>query len=232
MVAPSPRRASARFRRGFGEAGQPDVQPSFLEESMSHYIGEKEFFPGIPAIRYEGRESTNPLSFKFYDRDKKVLGKTMGEHLRFAVAYWHTFCAEGSDQFGDGTRVFPWDSAPTPMDRARQKLDAAFEFFTKLGVSFYCFHDRDIAPAGATVAESEKNLQALVALAKERQQATGVQLLWGTANLFSHPRYMNGAATNPDFRVLTHAAAQVKAAIDATIALGGHGYVFWGGREG
>ncbi|HOC17560.1 MAG TPA: xylose isomerase [Vicinamibacterales bacterium] len=199
---------------------------------MSHFIGEKEFFPGIPAIKYEGRDSTNPLSFKFYDRDKKVLGKTMGEHLRFAVAYWHSFCAEGSDQFGDGTRVFPWGSAPTPMDRARQKLDAAFEFITKLGAAFYCFHDRDIAPAGATVAESEKNLQTLVALAKERQQATGVQLLWGTANLFSHPRYMNGAATNPDFRVVTHAAAQVKAAIDATIALGGQGYVFWGGREG
>lgn len=199
---------------------------------MSHFIGEKEFFPGIPAIKYEGRESTNPLSFKFYDRDKKVLGKTMAEHLRFAVAYWHSFCAAGSDQFGDGTRVFPWDSAPTPIDRARQKLDAAFEFITKLGADFYCFHDRDLAPAGATVAESEKNLQTLVELAKERQKATGVQLLWGTANLFSHPRYMNGAATNPDFRVVTHAAAQVKAAIDATIALGGHGYVFWGGREG
>ena len=199
---------------------------------MSYFIGEKEFFPGIPAIAYEGRDSSNPLSFKFYDPGKRVLGKTMAEHLRFAVAYWHTFCAGGADQFGDGTRVFPWDSAPTPLDRARQKLDAAFEFFTKLGVSFYCFHDRDIAPAGATVGESEKNLQALVALAKERQQATGVGLLWGTANLFSHPRYMNGAATSPDFRVVTHAAAQVKAAIDATVALGGQGYVFWGGREG
>ena len=199
---------------------------------MSYFIGEKEFFPGIPAVQYEGPASKNPLSFKFYDRDKKVLGKAMGEHLRFAVAYWHSFCAEGSDQFGDGTRVFPWASAPTPMDRARQKLDAAFEFITKLGAPFYCFHDRDIAPAGADVAESEKNLQALVALAKERQQATGVRLLWGTANLFSHPRYMNGAATNPDFRVVTYAAAQVKAALDATIALGGQGYVFWGGREG
>ncbi|MBP1636633.1 MAG: xylA2 [Acidobacteria bacterium] len=199
---------------------------------MSYFIGEKEFFPGIPAIAYEGRDSSNPLSFKFYDPGKRVLGKTMAEHLRFAVAYWHTFCAGGADQFGDGTRVFPWDSAPTPLDRARQKLDAAFEFFTKLGVSFYCFHDRDIAPAGATVGESEKNLQVLVALAKERQQATGVGLLWGTANLFSHPRYMNGAATSPDFRVVTHAAAQVKAAIDATVALGGQGYVFWGGREG
>ena len=199
---------------------------------MSYFIGEKEFFPGIPAVQYEGPASKNPLSFKFYDRDKKVLGKAMGEHLRFAVAYWHSFCAEGSDQFGDGTRVFPWASAPTPMDRARQKLDAAFEFITKLGAPFYCFHDRDIAPAGADVAESEKNLRALVALAKERQQATGVRLLWGTANLFSHPRYMNGAATNPDFRVVTYAAAQVKAALDATIALGGQGYVFWGGREG
>ena len=199
---------------------------------MSCFIGDSEFFPGIGAIEYEGQGSRNPLSFKFYDRDKRVLGKTMREHLRFAVAYWHSFCGTGGDPFGDGTRSFPWASGATPMDRARQKLDAAFEFFTKLGVPFYCFHDRDIAPEGATVGESEKNLQAIVALARERQEATGVRLLWGTANLFSHPRYMNGAATNPDFRVLTHAAAQVKAAIDATVALGGQGYVFWGGREG
>jgi len=199
---------------------------------MSYFVGQKEYFPGIPAITFEGRESKNPLSFKFYDASKRVAGKTMRDHLRFAVCYWHSFCGTGSDTFGDGTRTFPWDSAATPMDRARQKLDAAFEFITKLGAPFYCFHDRDIAPAGGTVAESEKNLQALVALARERQKATGVRLLWGTANLFSHPRYMNGAATNPDFRVVTHAAAQVKAAIDATIELGGLGYVFWGGREG
>jgi xylose isomerase len=199
---------------------------------MSLFVGNKEFFPGIPAIKFEGQGSKNPLSYKFYDRNKLVLGKTMHDHLRFAVCYWHSFCGTGSDPFGDGTRDFPWDSAATPLDRAKQKLDAAFEFISKLGVPYYCFHDRDIAPAGATVGESEKNLQTLVALAKERQKATGVQLLWGTANLFSNPRYMNGAATNPDFRVLTHAAAQVKAAIDATVELGGQGYVFWGGREG
>jgi xylose isomerase len=199
---------------------------------MSYFTGRKAFFPGIGAIGFEGRNSRNPLSYKFYDPDKRVLGKTMREHLRFAVCYWHSFCGAGSDPFGPGTREFPWDVAPTPMERARQRLDAAFEFVTKLGVPFYCFHDRDIAPAGSTVGESEKNLQAIVALAKERQAATGVKLLWGTANLFSEPLYMNGAATNPDFRVLTHAAAQVKAALDATVELGGEGYVFWGGREG
>ena len=199
---------------------------------MSHFIGQKEFFPGISEIKFEGKDSKNPLSFKFYDPEKQLLGKSMKDHLRFAVCYWHSFCGTGSDPFGSGTRDFPWDAASTPMDKAKLKLDAAFEFITKLGAPFYCFHDRDIAPDGATVAESEKNLQAVVALAKERQKSTGVKLLWGTANLFSHPRYMNGAATNPDFRVLTHAAAQVKAAIDATIELGGAGYVFWGGREG
>jgi xylose isomerase len=199
---------------------------------MSYFVGSKEFFPCIGAIAFEGRDSQNPLSYKFYDPDKRVLGKTMREHLRFAVACWHSFCGTGADPFGPGTRDFPWDVAATPLDRARQRLDAAFEFVTKLGVPFYCFHDRDIAPAGATVGESEKNLRTMVALAKERQAATGVRLLWGTANLFSDPRYMNGAATSPDFRVLAHAAAQVKAAIDATIELEGHGYVFWGGREG
>lgn len=199
---------------------------------MSHFVGQKEFFPGIGAIPFEGRGSNNPLSFKFYDPNKVVLGKTMKDHLRFAVCYWHSFCGTGSDPFGSATQVFPWDAASTPMDKAKLKLDAAFEFITKLGAPFYCFHDRDIAPEGSTVAETEKNLQTIVALAKERQQSTGVKLLWGTANLFSHPRYMNGASTNPDFRVLTHAAAQVKAAIDATVLLGGDGYVFWGGREG
>jgi xylose isomerase len=199
---------------------------------MAYFVGDREYFPGIGAIAFEGPDSTNPLSYKFYDPGKRVLGKTMRDHLRFAVAYWHSFCGTGSDPFGPGTLDFPWETAATPMGRARQKLDAAFEFLTKLGVPYYCFHDRDIAPAGATVGESEKNLQTMVALAKERQLATGVGLLWGTANLFSDPRYMNGAATNPDFRVLTHAAAQVKSAIDATIELGGLGYVFWGGREG
>jgi xylose isomerase len=199
---------------------------------MPVFVGQREFFPGIGAVKFEGRGSTNPLSFKFYDPQKVVAGKTMQDHLRFAVCYWHSFCGTGSDPFGAGTHDFPWDAGADAMENARMRLDAAFEFISKLGAPFYCFHDRDIAPAGATVAESERNLQTLVALAKERQKATGIELLWGTANLFSHPRYMNGAATNPDFRVLTHAAAQVKAAIDATIELGGQGYVFWGGREG
>jgi len=198
-----------------------------------YFIGKKEYFPGIGKIRYEGPASDNPLAFKFYDADRKVGGKTMREHLRFAVAYWHSFGQDGTDPFGSATHDYPWKTdASTSMEAHEHKLDAAFEFFTKLGAGFYCFHDRDIAPEGATPAESEKNLAHMVALAAERQKATGVRLLWGTANLFSHPRYMNGAATNPEFGVLTQAAAQVKAAIDATIELGGQGYVFWGGREG
>jgi xylose isomerase len=200
------------------------------------FIGAREFFPGIGRIKYEGPESDNPLAFKCYDPDRLVLGKPMKEHLRFSVAYWHSFCGDGSDPFGDATHLFPWrPSSANPVDlleAARWKLDAAFEFFTKLGSEFYCFHDRDLAPEGATPKESEENLITLTELALERQKATGVRLLWGTANLFSNPRYMNGAATNPEFSVLAHAAAQVKAAIDATIFLGGEGYVFWGGREG
>ncbi|MDE0951147.1 MAG: xylose isomerase [Halioglobus sp.] len=196
------------------------------------FVGEREYFPAISAIPYEGRESDNPLAFKFYDRNKMVGGKSMQEHLRFSACYWHTFCAKGSDPFGVDTQVFPWDSASDSMAAARDRMDAAFEFFTKLGVPYYCFHDRDMAPEGRSVAESEKNLSVLVSLAAERQQATGMKLLWGTANLFGHPRYMNGGATNPDFTVVTHAAAQVKAALDATVALGGENYVFWGGREG
>jgi len=200
--------------------------------SRSLYIGDREYFPGIGKIPFEGRESDNPLAFKFYQADKVIGGRTMEEHLRFAVCYWHSFCGKGSDPFGADTQVFAWDEANNPMQAARQRMDAAFEFFTKLDVPYYCFHDRDMAPEGSSVAESEQNLQTLVDLAQERQQATGMKLLWGTANLFGHPRYMNGAATNPDFAVLTHAAAQVKAALDATVQLGGENYVFWGGREG
>lgn len=199
---------------------------------MSFFVGNKEYFPGIKKIVYEGIGSDNPLSFKFYDKDKKVGGKTMEEHLRFSIAYWHSFCGDGLDPFGAATHVYPWNRGADPMDNAREKLDAAFEFFTKIGAPYYCFHDRDLAPEGPDIAASEKNLTALTALAKERQQATGVKLLWGTANCFSHPRYMNGAATNPDFKVVTHAAAQVKAALEATAELGGENYVFWGGREG
>jgi xylose isomerase len=200
--------------------------------SQTIFTGEQEFFPGIDAIPYEGRESDNPLAFKFYDASKVVGGKTMRDHLRFAACYWHTFCAGGSDPFGVDTQIFAWDQADDPMTCARLRMDAAFEFFTKLGVPYYCFHDRDMAPEGASVAESESNLQALVELAKERQVETGMKLLWGTANMFGHPRYMNGASTNPDFAVVAHAGAQVKAALDATVALGGENYVFWGGREG
>ncbi len=196
------------------------------------FIGDREYFPGIGTIPYEGRESDNPLAFKFYDRHQRIGDKTMEQHLRFAVCYWHTFCGKGSDPFGANTQRFAWDEPRDPMSAARARLDAAFELFTKLGVPYYCFHDRDLAPEGDSVAASEANLRAMVELAAERQRETGVKLLWGTANLFSHPRYMNGAATNPDFAVLTHAAAQVKAALDATVALGGENYVFWGGREG
>ncbi len=199
---------------------------------MCYFKGNKEHFKGIGNIPFEGKGSSNPLAFKFYDKNKKVNGKTMEEHLRYAVAYWHSFCGDGGDPFGSGTRDFSWSCHSDPMDNAKEKLDAAFEFFTKLGVPYYCFHDRDVAPAGQTVSESEKNLNTLVELAKERQASTGVKLLWGTANLFSHPKFMNGAATNPEFDILSQGAAQVKAAIDATIALGGENYVFWGGREG
>lgn len=199
----------------------------------SYFVGNKEYFPKIGKIPYEGPESDNPLAFKFYDPERKVGKKKMKDHLRFAVAYWHSFCADGADPFGAGTHPHPWIAdAKTPMEAAEHKLDAAFEFITKLGAEFYAFHDRDMAPEGATPAESERNLQSLVSKAKKRQRATGVKLLWGTANLFTHPRFMNGAATNPDFKALALAANQVKAAIDATIELGGLGYTFWGGREG
>ncbi|MDR3342725.1 MAG: xylose isomerase [Treponema sp.] len=198
-----------------------------------YFVGSTMYFPGIGKIKYEGAESDNPLAFKYYDAEKVVGGKKMKDHLRFAVAYWHSFCADGADPFGAATHPHPWISdAKRPLEAAEHKMDAAFEFFTKLGVEFYAFHDRDMAPEGATPAESEKNLQVLVSKAKERQQATGVKLLWGTANLFTHPRFMNGAATNPEFAVVSLAASQVKAAIDATIELGGQGYTFWGGREG
>ncbi len=200
--------------------------------SRTLFIGQREYFPGIGQIAYEGPDSDNILAFKAYDRSRVVAGKTMEEHLRFAVCYWHTFCATGADPFGPGTRAHPWSTENDSRARTQDRLDAAFEFFTKLNVPYWCFHDFDLAAEGGSVAESEKNLQAMVELAKDRQQETGMQLLWGTANLFSNPRYMNGAATNPDFAVLTRAAAQVKAALDATVELGGQNYVFWGGREG
>ncbi|HJO05318.1 MAG TPA: xylose isomerase [Acidobacteriota bacterium] len=199
---------------------------------MSVTIGDQEFFPQVGEIPFEGPESHNPLAFKIYDPARTVGGKTLAEHLRFAVAYWHSFGVGGGDPFGAPTREFPWSSESDPLAAARLKMDAAFEFITKLGVPFYCFHDVDLVAAGSSVSESERLLQAAVEYAAEKQSASGVRLLWGTANLFSHPRYMNGAATNPDFAVVAHAAAQVKCALDATIALHGSNYVFWGGREG
>ncbi|AEO42076.1 MULTISPECIES: xylose isomerase [Xanthomonas] len=200
--------------------------------SNTVYIGAKEYFPGIGKIGFEGRDSDNPLAFKVYDANKTIGDKTMAEHLRFAVAYWHSFCGNGADPFGPGTRAYPWDAGTTALNRAEAKADAAFEFFTKLGVPYYCFHDIDLAPDADDIGEYEKNLKHMVGIAKQRQADTGIKLLWGTANLFSHPRYMNGASTNPDFNVVARAAVQVKAAIDATVELGGENYVFWGGREG
>lgn len=194
--------------------------------------GKQEYFKGIRAIKYEGKDSDNPLAFKFYNPNKKIGRKTMQEHLRFAIAYWHTFCGTGGDPFGPGTKQFPWLQSGDAVQRAYDKMDAAFEFITKIGAPFYCFHDYDLIDEAPTLAESEKRLRKIVDYAKQKQSDSGVKLLWGTANLFSNPRYMNGAATNPDFNVVTHAAAQVKNAIDATIELGGTGYTFWGGREG
>ncbi len=199
---------------------------------MSIVLGNKEYFPGIGEIKYEGKESKNPLAFKWYNPDQVVAGKTMKEHLRFAVAYWHTFCADGGDPFGRGTKKFPWAVGGDAVSAAKVKMDAAFEFITKLGAPYYCFHDIDLVDEGENLKEYEKNLAAIVDYAKEKQNASGVKLLWGTANVFNNPRYMNGASTNPDFNVLACAATQVKNAIDATIALGGEGYTFWGGREG
>jgi len=192
---------------------------------------EKEYYPGIGKIKFEGNKSRNPLAFKWYDPDQPVAGKKMRDHLRFAVAYWHSFCGDGRDQFGDPTHIFPWDNLADNEDKIKMKLDSAFEFLTKIGADFYCFHDVDVVGNGSVIG-IEKRLEKILPVMKKLQKQTGVKLLWGTANLFSHPRYMNGAATNPDFAVVTHAATQLRNAIQATIELGGENYVFWGGREG
>jgi xylose isomerase len=200
---------------------------------MEYLVGNKEYFKGIGKIKYEGKDSRNPLAFKWYDENQIVFGKTMKDYFRFAVAYWHSFCGNGSDIFGtDGSMDLAWNSGSDAISRGKAKMDAAFEFITKIGIPFYCFHDLDIVGEGKTIAETDKNIQALVEYAKEKQKTSGVKLLWGTANVFSHGRYTNGASTNPNFEVLTYAATQVKRAIDATIELGGSNYVFWGGREG
>ena len=199
---------------------------------MSILLGEQEYFKGIGKISFEGPETDNPLAYRWYDENRVIAGKTMKEHLRFAVAYWHTFCGAGLDPFGGPTLFYPWDKKADAVDRAKDKADAAFEFITKLGLPYYCFHDVDVVDYADDVRTNEKRLQALTAYLGEKQKASGVKLLWGTANLFGHHRYMNGASTNPDFDVVAHAGAQVKMALDATIALGGENYVFWGGREG
>jgi xylose isomerase len=194
------------------------------------YKGKSEVYPGVGKIAFEGKDSKNPLAFKWYDPEEVVSGRKMKDHLRFAIAYWHSFCGDGSDPFGDATRIFPWNDAKGD-DKIRQRLEAAFEFITKIGAGFYCFHDTDVVGNGS-VFEIEKGLERTVPFMKSLQEQTGVKLLWGTANLFSHPRYMNGAATNPDFAVVANAAVQLKNAIAATVELGGQNYVFWGGREG
>ena len=192
----------------------------------------KQYFPQIGNIPFEGVNSKNPMAFHYYDAEKVVMGKTMKEWLRFAMAWWHTLCAEGGDQFGGGTKKFPWNTNSDKVQAAKDKVDAGFEIMQKLGIGYYYFHDVDLCAEADTIEEYESNLKEVVAYLKQKQQETGIKLLWGTANVFGHARYMNGAATNPDFDVVARAAVQIKNAIDATIELGGSNYVFWGGREG
>ena len=195
-------------------------------------MAQKEFFPGIGKIKFEGVNSKNPLSFRYYDPEKVVNGKKMKDWFKFAMAWWHTLCAEGADQFGGGTKSFPWNVAKDPMQVAKDKVDAGFEFMQKIGIGYYCFHDVDLVAEADTVEQYEKNYKEIVAYLKKKQEETGIKLLWSTANVFGHKRYMNGAATNPDFDVVARAAVQIKNSIDAAIALGATCYVFWGGREG
>ena len=195
-------------------------------------LGDKEYYKGIGQIKYEGKESDNPLAFKYYNPSQLVAGKTMSEHFKFAVAYWHTFCGVGADPFGPGTQNFPWDQSNDPVQAAKDKADAAFEFITKMGFNYFCFHDYDLIQEGPSFLESEKRLSTIVEYIKNKKNKSGVKLLWGTSNCFSNPRYMNGAATNPNFDVVARAGGQVKLALDATMELDGENYVFWGGREG
>ncbi|MFL5739659.1 MAG: xylose isomerase, partial [Flavisolibacter sp.] len=199
---------------------------------MEVVSAQKQYFKNVERIAFEGVESDNPLAFRYYDQNKMVLGKTMREQLRFACAYWHSFTGSGADPFGAPTHIFPWDRFSDPLDKARERMDFAFSFMQKLSLPYYCFHDVDVVDYGSDIGENDRRLSIMVDHLKQKQSETGIKLLWGTANLFSHPRYMNGAATNPDFLVLCQGAAQVKAALDATIELGGENYVFWGGREG
>ena len=195
-------------------------------------MANKEYFPSIGKIKFEGTSSYNPLAYRYYDAERVVLGKPMKEWLKFAMAWWHTLCAEGGDQFGGGTKKFPWNEGETAIERAKNKADAGFEIMEKLGIEYFCFHDVDLIEEGSSVEEYEKNVKEIVAYIKGKMQGTDIKNLWGTANVFGNGRYMNGAATNPDFDVVARAAVQIKNAIDATIELGGSNYVFWGGREG
>ncbi len=192
----------------------------------------KEYFPGVKKIQFEGKGSKNPMAYHYYDAEKVIMGKKMKDWLKFAMAWWHTLCAEGADQFGGGTKTFPWNQGANALEVAKNKADAGFEIMEKLGIEYYCFHDVDLVEEAPTIEEYEANMKAIVAYLKEKQAATGKKLLWGTANVFGNKRYMNGASTNPDFDVVARACVQIKNAIDATIELGGTNYVFWGGREG
>lgn len=195
-------------------------------------MSQKEYFPNVGKIKFEGVESHNPMAYRYYDADRVVLGKPMKDWLKFAMAWWHTLCAEGGDQFGGGTKKFAWNEAPDAMTAAKQRADAGFEIMQKLGIEYFCFHDTDLIGDLTDIADYEARMQEITAYLKDKMAATGIKNLWGTANVFGNARYMNGAATNPDFDVVARAAVQIKNAIDATIALGGQNYVFWGGREG
>ena len=188
----------------------------------------KSYFPNVGKIPFEGKDSKNPMAFHYYEPERVVMGRKMKDWFRFSMAWWHTLCAEGGDQFGVGPKKFPWNEAACPMERAKSKMDAGFEFMQKMGIEYYCFHDVDLVDEAATAEEYEKNLKEMVAYAKQKQAETGIRLLWGTANVFGHPRYMNGASTNPDFDAAARAMLQIKNALDATIELGGDCYVFWG----
>ncbi len=195
-------------------------------------MAQKVYFPSIEKIKFEGTESKNPLAFRYYNAEQVVYGRKMKDWFKFSMAWWHTLCAEGGDQFGGGTIKQPWKCGETALEAAKNKMDAGFEFMVKMGIEYYCFHDIDLIDEGQSIEEYEANLKAIVAYAKQKQAETGIKLLWGTANVFSHARYMNGASTNPDFDTAARAMLQIKNAIDATIELGGENYVFWGGREG
>ena len=192
----------------------------------------KVYFPSVEKIKFEGKESKNPMAFRYYDAEKVVYGKPMKEWFKFCMAWWHTLCAEGGDQFGGGTQIHPWVGAADALQSAKDKMDAGFEFMNKVGIEYYCFHDIDLINEGSSIEEYEANIKAIVAYAKQKQAETGIKLMWGTANVFSPARYMNGASTNPDFDSAARAMIQIKNALDATIELGGKAYVFWGGREG